>query len=126
MTRPTQPPNGLYTAVEAAAILRCSPWWLKKECRQGRAPYTWIGGSYHFTDEHIADIIRRRERRPVGSGVPAARVQGGSVTSAGVLRHSETGSLRRANGDGDGSAVPLRARPPRRMRAAGSPDAAAA
>jgi hypothetical protein len=120
MTRPTQPPNGLYTAAEAAAILRCSAWWLKKECRQGRAPYTWIGGSYHFTDEHIADIIRRRERRPVGSGVPAVQGQGGSAgagsNQAGPTRTDRPGR----------AAIQLQTRIPPRARAAGLSDTSAA
>jgi hypothetical protein len=127
MNRPTQPPNRLYTAVEAAAMLRCSAWWLKKECRQGRAPYSWIGGSYHFTDEHIADIIHRFEKRPTDNGVPATQVQSGSVTSVGALRHNGSTSAWRAGGDrGDGTAIRLRARPPRRTRANNEPTTTAA
>src|SRR5262247_2810258 len=114
MNRPTPPPNGFHRPAEAAAMLHCSEWWLKKQCRERRIPYAWIGGSYLFTDEHIAEIIRRFEVRPTDDGA-AAQGQGGYVTSAGALRHTESRSSRVTGDDRqDGPVTRLRARPPRR------------
>src|SRR5262245_17739235 len=120
MNRPTPPPNGFHRPAEAAAMLHCSEWWLKKQCRQHRIPYAWIGGSYLFTDEHIAEIIRRFEVRPANDGA-AAQGQGGYVTSIGAVHDAGRGSTRSAQGDRpNGSVTRLRARPPRRTRTNGA------
>jgi hypothetical protein len=65
-------PAGLYRAAEVAELLRCSEWWIKEQARRRRIPFAWIGGSYVFTDDHVAEIIRLNEVRPDTSG-PAAR-----------------------------------------------------
>jgi hypothetical protein len=55
-------------------MLRCSEWWVKEQARRRRIPYCWIGGSYLFTDEHVAEIVRLFEVRPdETSVVPAPR-----------------------------------------------------
>ena len=76
------------------------PWWVKEQARRRRIPFCWIGGSYLFTEEHIAAILRLFEVQPTepdpGSGV------------ARTIRPSATP-------DGD-PATRLRARPPRRVR----------
>ena len=46
-------------------MLRCSEWWVKEQARRRRIPFCWIGGSYLFTEEHIAAIVRLFEVRPV-------------------------------------------------------------
>ncbi|WP_433615778.1 helix-turn-helix domain-containing protein [Dactylosporangium sp. CA-139114] len=98
----------LYTAEEAAAVLRCSAWWLKKEAREGRAPHTRTGGAYRFTAEHIDAVIRLRE-----VAVGATRQDVAAVNP-----------VRRAADSAD--AVPLlRARPPRRPRVGVQSSAAA-
>ncbi|MEU7875142.1 helix-turn-helix domain-containing protein [Dactylosporangium sp. NPDC049140] len=90
----------LYTAAEAAEMLRCSAWWLKKEARDGRAPHTRTGGAYKFTVEHIAAIIRLRE--------VSASVTGPAVPPVAPVRRAAPGVP---------DTVPLlRARRPRRAR----------
>ncbi|WP_432984674.1 hypothetical protein [Dactylosporangium sp. CA-233914] len=37
---------------------------MKEQARKRRIPFAWIGGSYRFTDEHLAEIIRLFEVRP--------------------------------------------------------------
>jgi helix-turn-helix protein len=54
----------LYRPAEVAKKLRCSEWWIKEQARNRRIPFSWIGGSYRFTDDHIAEIVRLFEERP--------------------------------------------------------------
>ncbi|WP_433082730.1 helix-turn-helix domain-containing protein [Dactylosporangium sp. CA-052675] len=54
----------LHRPAEVAKILDCSEWWVKEQARRRRIPFAWIGGSYRFTDEHLAEIIRIFEVRP--------------------------------------------------------------
>lgn len=91
--------NVLYRPMEVAKMLRCSAWWIKEQARKRRIPFSWIGGSYRFTDEHVAEIVRLFESRPERS-VPASpqTVHNGKVT-------------RRSMGE---VKVRLRARTPRR------------
>ena len=35
-------------------MLRCSEWWIKEQARRRRIPFSWIGGSYLFTEDHEA------------------------------------------------------------------------
>lgn len=49
---------------EAAELLRCKASWLKEQARQDRIPYVKLSGSYHFTDDHLTEIIRIFEVRP--------------------------------------------------------------
>jgi hypothetical protein len=53
-----------YRPAEVATMLRCSEWWIKEQARKRRIPYSWIGGSYLFTDAHIAEIVRLFEVKP--------------------------------------------------------------
>lgn len=53
-----------YRPAEVADRLGCSAWWVKEQARRRRVPYCWIGGSYRFTEEHVAEIARICERRP--------------------------------------------------------------
>jgi hypothetical protein len=69
----------LYSAADVAQALRCSEWWVKEQACRGRIPFTKPGGSYRFTVEHVAEIMRIFERRPAessGIAVPASRVPG--------------------------------------------------
>jgi hypothetical protein len=59
---PTMPM--LYRPAEVAKMLRCSEWWVKEQARNRRIPFSWIGGSYRFTDEHVAEIVRLSEVSP--------------------------------------------------------------
>ncbi len=103
-------PAGFYRAAEVARMLRCSEWWVKEQARRRRIPFSWIGGSYLFTDEHVAAIVRLFEVQPVEAGTPATA--------------TATGRTRRSDGNSGTAAVTLVARVPRRVRAAQT-DAAA-
>lgn len=54
-----------YTVAEAAVILRVKESWLGRRAAAREIPFTMLGGAYHFTAEHIAEIIRMHERLPV-------------------------------------------------------------
>jgi hypothetical protein len=101
-------PAGFYRAAEVARMLRCSEWWVKEQARRRRIPFSWIGGSYLFTDEHVAAIVRLFEVQPVEAATTA----------------TATGRARRSDGNAGTAAVTLVARVPRRARAATN-DAAA-
>ena len=69
----------LHSPVEVAKALGCSEWWVKEQARRRRIPFTWIGGSYRFTAEHVREIIRVFEVRPNVDGAPGdGPVAGGS------------------------------------------------
>jgi hypothetical protein len=110
MTGPAPAPTAFYRPAEVAAMLRCSEWWVKEQARNRRIPYAWIGGSYLFTPEHVAEIVRRFEVRPVQDGDPVNVVR--------LPAHRQ-----QARGDGD-ARVRLQARPPRRARNAATASAA--
>lgn len=101
-------PTRLYRAAEVARMLRCSEWWVKEQARQRRIPFCWIGGSYRFTDEHIAAIVRLCEVEPVEV-----------YTSP-----SSTGSVRRSGAASGPASVGLVARVPRRARVTRTEEAA--
>jgi hypothetical protein len=103
-TQSTDEPS-YYLAREVAAKLRCSEWWVKEQARNQRIPYSWIGGSYRFTAEHIEQIVTLFERRPTGAR--AASV-------------SDQTHARRPKPATSGQVVRLTARRPRRARRAAS------
>jgi hypothetical protein len=108
MTDPTPATPAYYRAADVARLLRCSEWWIKEQARNRRIPYSWIGGSYLFTPEHITEIVRRFEVQPNESAatIPSPR--------------------RPAHDTADQAApvVQLRARIPRRSRVNGDTNAA--
>jgi len=89
-----------YRPAQVAEMLHCSEWWVKEQARKRRIPYCWIGGSYLFTEDHIAAIIRLFEVQPEQSG-----------TVVGISRTSRADTVSDLSGPGR-----LRARPPRRSR----------
>jgi excisionase family DNA binding protein len=88
----------VYTADEAAAILRCTASWLREKARRREIPFTMPGGSYGWTPGHLAEIIRLFEFRP-------------------GMRADAPVPARRSAAKGDEVAV-LKARAPRRSRGA--------
>ncbi|GAB1693424.1 helix-turn-helix domain-containing protein [Krasilnikovia sp. M28-CT-15] len=90
-----------YRPAEVARLLRCSEWWIKEQARRRRIPFCWIGGSYLFTEEHIAAIVRLFEVRPTAEQEPT------------IVAVPES---RRTPGSDDAPVARLRARPPRRVR----------
>lgn len=110
MTGPAPTPTAFYRPAEVAALLRCSEWWVKEQARRRRIPYAWIGGSYLFTTEHIAEIVRRFEVQPVDGGAPVNVVR----LPASRSRAAEVGE----------PAARLRARPLRRRHTESNSSAA--
>jgi hypothetical protein len=102
----------LYLPREVAKVLRCSEWWVKEQARRGRIPFSWIGGGYRFSDDHLAEIVRLFEKRPKRSAplpadaTPVSQPRRRPMTSASV--------------------VSLKARTPRRALRAGTQPSAAA
>ncbi|GAA2435069.1 hypothetical protein GCM10010433_39800 [Streptomyces pulveraceus] len=54
----------LHTAREVAEALGCSVWWVKECARRRLVPFTYLGGAYRFTAEHVAEIVRLHEEFP--------------------------------------------------------------
>jgi len=63
-------PVAAYALNEAAVILRVKPSWLQRRAAARSIPFTMLGGAYHFTVEHIAEIVRMNEKRPVSAVEP--------------------------------------------------------
>jgi hypothetical protein len=103
MTTTRRAPAGFYRAAEVAEMLRCSEWWIKEQARQRRIPYSWIGGSYLFTEQHITEIVRLFEVQPDEP----------SVSTVPPVPRRPTVTT-----DEGGSPARLTARAPRRTRAA--------
>jgi hypothetical protein len=56
------PGPAVYTAAEAAAILKVTESWLREMARRREIPYSMLAGSYHFTGAHLEEIVRLFER----------------------------------------------------------------
>jgi excisionase family DNA binding protein len=57
-------PPVLYTAAEAAMILRVKRSWLERQAARRKVPFTMLGRSYRFSAVHIAIIIEIYEHAP--------------------------------------------------------------
>ena len=57
----------VHTLDEAAAILRVKPGWLQRRAAARKIPFTVLGGAYHFTAEHVAEIVRINEKLPAAT-----------------------------------------------------------
>jgi excisionase family DNA binding protein len=55
----------IYTVAEAAVILRVKESWLERQAAARKIPFTMLGGAYHFTSMHLAEIVRMHEKIPV-------------------------------------------------------------
>ena len=62
----------VHTLNEAAVILRVKPSWLQRRAAARKIPFTMLGGAYHFTAEHIAEIVRINEKLPAATREPRA------------------------------------------------------
>jgi hypothetical protein len=72
--RPSAPITPLtYTSSQAAERIggSCTATWLKAQARDGKIPYLFIGGAYHFTADHITEALARFEHRPREQELPA-------------------------------------------------------
>ena len=54
----------LYTAEEAAEILRVKKSWLDRQAGARKVPFTMLGGAYRFTIAHLVAIVQMHERAP--------------------------------------------------------------
>jgi len=57
----------VHTLDEAAAILRVKRSWLQRRAAARKIPFTMLGGTYHFTAEHVAEIVRINEKLPAAT-----------------------------------------------------------
>jgi len=64
----------IHTLDEAAGILRVKPSWLERQAAARKIPFAMLGGSYRFTDDHLAAIVSQYEKRP-GLAEPAISEQ---------------------------------------------------
>lgn len=70
-----QPAPVLYTAAEAAAILRVKTSWLERQAAARKVPFTMLARSYRFTPAHIAVIVEIFEHAPSPDRAPS-RISG--------------------------------------------------
>ncbi len=103
MSGPPPATPTFYRPAQVAAMLRCSEWWIKEQARRRRIPFSWIGGSYLFTQEHITEIVRLFEVRP-------------DAAADAVPTQAPPRRMRPAGPEGGGDLIQLRARTPRRSR----------
>ena len=75
-------PIAVHTLDEAAVILRVKPSWLERQAAARKIPFTMLGGSYHFTSDHLTTIIRQYEKRPVTSTVDESAYMNGRQAMA--------------------------------------------
>jgi excisionase family DNA binding protein len=57
----------MHTAEEAARLLKVKQSWLERQAAARKVPFSMLGGSYRFSDRHLAEIVRMNEVVPVGS-----------------------------------------------------------
>lgn len=99
----------LYTAAEAAMILRVKPSWLERQAARRRVPFTMLGHSYRFTPAHITVIVQLYEHLPAKADEAPARSRGRNTPSPQAVDAAEE--------------VPLQPRPRKRSRRGPSGDA---
>jgi excisionase family DNA binding protein len=105
--------SALYTAAEAAEILKVKKSWLERQAAARKIPFTMLGGAYRFTDGHLATIIQMHEIMPSPSG----NVRDNRSRS----RRARKPAPAPANG-----VAPLRPRPSNRQPGSGIPGPSAA
>ena len=100
--RDSRPFSPLHRPADVAKMLQCSEWWVKEQARKRRIPFSLIGGSYRFTDEHVTEVIRLFEQHPESNNtVPSST----AWVAPGRTRSPSLGEVN----------VSLRARVPRRV-----------
>ena len=63
------------TLDEAAVILRVRKSWLERQAAARKIPFTMLGGSYRFTDAHLAEIVRMYEKVPAAGVLKTERTR---------------------------------------------------
>src|SRR5438067_1794706 len=97
MSGPHQDPPAFHLPADVAALLRCSTWWVKEQARRRRIPYCWIGGGYRFTDEHLVEIARICEVRPIAETLSARTSAAGTPRKTWRRRRCRTTSTTSRN-----------------------------
>jgi len=54
----------MHTAEEAARLLKVKRSWLERQAAARKVPFSMLGGSYRFSDRHLAEIVRMNEVAP--------------------------------------------------------------
>jgi hypothetical protein len=65
-----KPDVRIYTADEAAVMLRCTVSWLKEQARLGGIGSVLIANKVHFTQAHIDEFLRRNDRPATAAAAP--------------------------------------------------------
>ena len=55
----------MHTAEEATRLLKAKRSWLERQAAARKIPFSMLGGSYRFSDRHLAEIVRINEVAPV-------------------------------------------------------------
>lgn len=63
----------MHTAEEAARLLKVKRSWLERQAAARKIPFSMLGGSYRFSDRHLAEIIRLNEVVPAQGARNAPR-----------------------------------------------------
>lgn len=88
----------MHTAEEAARLLKVKQSWLERQAAARKIPFSMLGGSYRFSDQHLAEIVRLNEKVPLSSA-PDARQS---------ARRARKAQL---SGESSATVAPLRPRP---------------
>lgn len=88
----------MHTAEEAARLLKVKRSWLERQAAARKIPFSMLGGSYRFSDRHLAEIVRMNEVAPVPPAPDTPQL-------ARALRKSGT------SGEPSATVAPLRPRP---------------
>jgi excisionase family DNA binding protein len=100
---PSERPD-VYTADEAAVILKCTADWLKRRATARKIPFTMLGGSYRFSNAHLKEIIRLNEHLPAERARQALSASAVAARPRHTRRDSQEAPI-------DADITPLRARP---------------
>jgi excisionase family DNA binding protein len=88
----------MHTAEEAARLLKVKRSWLERQAAARKIPFSMLGGSYRFSDRHLAEIVRINEVTPL----PTVRKP---------PRSARTGRRASLDVEPTGTVAPLRPRP---------------
>jgi excisionase family DNA binding protein len=91
-------PLAMHTAEEAARLLKVKQSWLERQAAARKVPFSMLGGSYRFSDRHLAEIVRLNEVVPAGE---AARAPAASRTRHGARAPATHSSAQDAGTSGD-------------------------
>ena len=87
----------LYTAAEAASVLKVRESWLKTKASARLIPCTFVGKHLRFSDGDIAEIMKAGARQPVTASEQRSH---GHLLEAGLAKH-EFCERCRQEADGD-------------------------